>query len=73
LRGWAAGDWTTTRLLRKVFEVKPLRCPRCQTVTMKVVAIVTDHPVVDRILGHRRARGMESVFDTRPARAPPAA
>jgi len=61
---------------RKVFEVDPLVCPRClqdgHTVEMEVVAWITDPDVVDRILRHRRERGLESVFDTPPARAPPA-
>ena len=64
------------RLLRKVFEVEPLLCPRCRkegrTVEMEIVAWISDLGVVDRILGHRRARGMASVFEP-PARAPPAA
>ena len=63
------------RMLRKVFEVDPLVCPRCRregvTVEMEIVAWITDLDVVDRILKHRRERGLESVFETPPARAPP--
>jgi hypothetical protein len=65
------------RMLRKVFEVEPLVCPRCRregrTVEMEIVAWITDLEVVDRILKHRRERGLSSVFETPPARAPPAA
>jgi len=65
------------RMLRKVFEVDPLVCPRCRregrTVEMEVVAWITDLDVVDRILRHRRERGLDSIFETPPARAPPAA
>ena len=65
------------RLLRKVFEVEPLVCPRCRregvTVEMEIVAWITDLEVVDRILEHRRERGLESIFETPPARAPPRA
>ena len=57
------------RLLKKVFEVDPLLCPRCR-VEMKVVAWITDTEAIDTILSHRRRAGLESPFD---ARAPPAA
>ena len=43
-RGWA-------EIRRKVFEVDPLVCPQCGG-TMKVVAFITDFPVVDRIINH---------------------
>ena len=65
------------RMLRKVFEVEPLVCPRCRregrTVEMEVVALILDPKTVDRILSHRRERGLESAFEGPPARAPPAA
>ena len=57
------------RLLKKVFEVDPLLCPRCR-VEMKVVAWITVPEAIDTILSHRRRAGLESPFD---ARAPPAA
>ena len=42
--------------LRRIFEVDPLTCPRCQGV-MRVVAVITDATVIGRILAHRvRAR-----------------
>ncbi len=40
---------------------------------MKILAWITNPAVVDRILRHRRERGLVSAFDTPPARAPPAA
>jgi hypothetical protein len=43
-KGWA-------EMIRKVYEVDPLVCPQCGG-TMKVVAFITDFPVVDRIIGH---------------------
>jgi hypothetical protein len=43
---WAA-------LLRRIFEVDPLRCPRCGT-AMRIVAFLTAPPVIDRILSHLR-------------------
>ena len=62
------------RLLRKVFEIEPLLCPRCRregrTVEMAIVAWLTPPAVDDASLWHRRAYGLASPFD---ARAPPAA
>jgi len=43
-RGWA-------EMIRKVYEVNPLTCPQCGG-TMKVIAFITDFPVVDRIIDH---------------------
>jgi hypothetical protein len=38
-------------LLRRIFEVDPLRCPRCGE-AMRVVAFITDPRIIDRILDH---------------------
>jgi hypothetical protein len=38
-------------MIRKVYEVDPLLCPECGG-TMKVIAFLTDHSVVDRIIDH---------------------
>jgi len=43
-KGWAA-------MIRKVYEVDPMVCPKCGG-TMKVVAFITDYAVVDRIIDH---------------------
>jgi hypothetical protein len=43
-RGWA-------EMIRKVFEVDPLTCPKCQT-EMRIIAFITDYAVVDRIINH---------------------
>jgi ribosomal protein S27E len=43
-KGWAA-------MIRKVYEVDPMTCPRCGG-KMKVLAFITEHAVVDRIIGH---------------------
>ncbi len=59
-RSWA-------RLLRKLLEVDPLLCPKCG-VEMRIVAVITDPQVIDRILGHLAERGGDDPFD---ARAPP--
>jgi len=43
-KGWA-------EMIRKVYEVDPLLCPHCGG-TMKVIAFITDFPVVDKIINH---------------------
>ncbi len=43
-QGWAA-------MIRKVYEVDPMTCPQCGG-TMKVIAFLTEHDVVDRIIDH---------------------
>jgi hypothetical protein len=61
-RNWA-------RLLRKILEVDPLLCPRCQ-VEMKIVSVITDPVIIDAILRHVEQGGGHDPHD---ARAPPAA
>jgi len=43
-KGWA-------EMIRKVFEVNPLTCPKCQG-KMRIIAFITDYAVVDRIINH---------------------
>jgi hypothetical protein len=38
-------------MIRKVYEVDPLLCPKCGG-KMKVIAFLTDYSVVDRIINH---------------------
>jgi uncharacterized protein (UPF0212 family) len=38
-------------MIRKVYEVDPMTCPKCGS-RMKVVAFITEHAVVDRIIDH---------------------
>jgi Putative transposase/Transposase zinc-binding domain len=54
-RGWA-------QLLRRVYEIEPLVCPRCQGV-MRVVAFITDHRVIRRILDHVNASARRAPQD----------
>jgi hypothetical protein len=42
-------------LLRQIFEVDPLVCPRC-TGPMRIVACITQAAVIDQILTHLRTR-----------------
>jgi len=56
-RSWA-------KLIKRIYEVDPLVCPSCGS-EMKVIAFITEHDVVDAILGHLERK------DTREARAPP--
>ena len=46
----ARGRWA--ELLRRIFEVDPLACPRCRGL-MRIVAVITDPAVITRILAHR--------------------
>ena len=43
-KGWAA-------MIRKVYEVDPMICPKCGG-TMKVIAFIMDYAAVDRIIDH---------------------
>jgi hypothetical protein len=43
-KGWA-------EMIRKVYEVDPMVCPKCGG-RMKVVAFITDYQAVDRIIDH---------------------
>ncbi len=40
-------------MIRKVYEIDPMVCLRCGG-TMKVVAFLTEHVVVDRIISHMK-------------------
>ena len=42
-------------MIRKVYEVDPMVCPKCGG-TMKVVAFITEYAVVDRIIDHLKLR-----------------
>jgi len=51
------------RLIRKVYEVDPLVCPKCGTV-MSIISFITDPPLVKKILDHL------NLWDV-PERSPP--
>jgi len=38
-------------MIRKVYEVDPMTCPKCGG-TMKVISFLTEYAVVDRIIGY---------------------
>jgi hypothetical protein len=67
LAGQRRRSWA--RLLRRIYEVDPLVCPRCAG-ELKIVSVITDPVVIDEILAHRRERKIVSPFKPR---APPAA
>jgi hypothetical protein len=52
-KGTAGGKPTSTwaRLIRRIFEVDPLRCRKCGA-EMRIIAFVTDFHQVQRILEH---------------------
>jgi len=43
-KGWA-------EMIKKVYEVDPLLCPRCGG-EMRVIAFIEDHKVIDKIIRH---------------------
>jgi hypothetical protein len=51
-----AARYRWAELLRRIFKVDPLTCPRCAAL-MRIVAAITDPAVITRILAHR-ARGL---------------
>jgi hypothetical protein len=53
-------------LLRRIFEVDPLACPRCGE-QMRIVAFITEPRIIDRILDHLR----RTQISRRRQRAPP--
>ena len=52
-----AARYRWAELLRRIYEVDPLACPRCAA-PMRIVAVITDPAVITRILVHR-ARSLE--------------
>jgi hypothetical protein len=53
------------RLIQKVYEIDPLKCTRCGA-TMRIIALVDDAGVIERILKHL------SVWDPQPDTLTPA-
>jgi hypothetical protein len=45
-------------LVKRIYEVGPLVCPRCQA-EMRIVAFILDHAVIDTILRHLARREAE--------------
>jgi hypothetical protein len=43
-------------LIKRVYEVDPLVCPRCHA-EMRIIAFIIDHAVVDKILRHLERKG----------------
>jgi len=50
-------------LLRRIFEVDPLACPRCRGL-MRLVAVISDPAVIGQILTHR-ARARDPAYRSR--------
>ena len=55
------------RLLRNIFEVDALVCPRCGS-RLQVIALITDPRVVDRILRHLASGRGHDPFEPRSSR-----
>ncbi len=60
----------SARLIRKVYEVDPLECPKCKG-PMRVIALIDDPSVVRRILEHL-GRSAPEATERGPPKAPPA-
>ena len=71
-RSLPVGRASWARLLRKVFEVEPLSCPSCGA-EMRVISVITEPAVVDRIRRHLEMSGRPDPFEARAPPAPPAA
>ena len=53
-------------LVRRIFEVEPLECPRCGQ-TMRILAFTTEPKAIDLILDHvRRTAAARCRSDDRP-------
>ena len=61
------GRWAA--LLRQIFEVDPLVCPKCRG-TMRILAFITQASVIDHLLTPLRSRAMAGAQPR--ARRPPA-
>jgi hypothetical protein len=62
------------RLLRRIYEVDQLLCPKCRA-QLKIVAFIYSEQVVDRIVRHLACRGIADLFELGQQagqRAPPA-
>jgi hypothetical protein len=55
-------EWA--RLIRRIYEVDPLVCSKCGG-EMRIVSVILEHKVINRILGHLARKGIE------PGRGPP--
>jgi hypothetical protein len=55
-------EWA--RLIRRVYEVDPLECPKCGG-EMEIVSVILEHKVIRKILGHLAGKGIT------PGRDPP--
>lgn len=56
-RGDARRRWA--ELIRLVYEVDPLTCPRCGG-EMRVIALIQEPAVIDKILRHLREKGRDA-------------
>ena len=59
----ASKQWR--ELIKKIWEADPLQCPRCGS-EMKIVALIDEEAVIERILRH-----LHLWEEEKPARAPP--
>ena len=46
-------------LMRRIYEVDPLVCPKC-TGTMRMIALIQEPKVIDQLLRHLRTKGRDA-------------
>jgi len=64
----APKNWA--RLIRKIYEVDPLTCPKCSG-KMKVISVIEDQDVIKKILKHLGLWEMKPRSPPRMAKAQP--
>ena len=68
LRSWSPDPYSWSELLRRVFSIDVLHCTHCGG-SAKLIAFITDPPVIRRILSHLRLPTDSPAVA--PARPPP--
>ena len=60
---------TWRELIKKIWEVDPLTCPRCGH-EMKIISLINDPSVIERILRHLRLWKQQTAPSGRKTKAP---
>lgn len=59
--------------MQRIYEIDRLSCPRRRKVQLRIIAVIPNLDVVDRILRHLAHKGGADLFQLEGARAPPGA
>jgi Putative transposase len=64
-------QWNWARLLKRVFALEMTRCPFCQRGVLRIIAIITQSEVINKILSHlKRAVDPPPIAPARTRQAP---